>query len=256
MYKKFQNTVLDWFAENRRDLPWRQTKNPYRILVSEIMLQQTQVPRVTEKYKEFLGEFPTAKKLSEASLPDVLRVWQGLGYNRRGKYLWQAAKDIRGRFGGRFPKNCEDLVSLPGVGDYTAKAVLTFSQNQRHVFVETNIRTVYFYHFFKNKKDVHDKEILELIERTLPKNGEFREWYSALMDYGAYLKSEGLGQNKKSKHYTRQSKFEGSFRQLRANILKLWLEKPRTLTWLYKNIDREKEEIKKALKSLRDEGMI
>jgi A/G-specific adenine glycosylase len=256
MYKRFQNTVWAWFSENKRDLPWRHTTNPYNILVSEIMLQQTQVPRVVEKYKEFLRAFPTVKKLASADLKDVLLVWQGLGYNRRGKFLWQAAKDIQERFGGRFPKNYEDLVGLPGVGDYTAKAVLTFSQNQRYVFVETNIRTVFFHHFFKDKKDVHDKEILELVEKTLPKDGKYREWYSALMDYGTYLKSQGLGQNNKSKHYTKQSKFRGSFRQLRAQILKLWLEKPRTLTWLYKNIDRDKEEIKKALQSLRDEGLI
>jgi A/G-specific adenine glycosylase len=220
------------------------------------MLQQTQVARVIEKYKEFLKKFPNIKQLAEADLRDVLVVWQGLGYNRRGKFLWQAAKETRERFSGRLPKKYEDLVSLPGVGDYTAKAVLTFSQNQRHVFVETNIRTVFFHHFFKDKKDVHDKEILELVERTLPEDGWCREWYSALMDYGTHLKAQGLGQNKKSRHYNKQSKFQGSFRQLRAQILKLWLEKPRTLSWLCKNIDRDREEIKKALESLKKEGLV
>jgi A/G-specific adenine glycosylase len=256
MYKRFQDTVWKWWESHGRNLPWRQTTNPYRILVSEIMLQQTQVTRVIEKYKEFLKKFPNVKQLAEADLKDVLIVWQGLGYNRRGRFLWLVSKDIQERFSGRFPKNYEDLVSLPGVGDYTAKAVLTFSQNQRHVFVETNIRTVFFHRFFKDKKDIHDKDVLELVEKTLPKDGQYREWYSALMDYGAYLKSQGLGQNKKSKHYTKQSKFEGSFRQLRAQVLKLWLEKPRTLPWLYKNIDREKGEIKKALESLKKEGLV
>lgn len=292
MHKRFQNTVWKWYEENRRDLPWRpkanagqRAQNPYRILVSEVMLQQTQVSRVLEKYKEFLQKFPTVEKLAEANLADVLRVWQGLGYNRRGKFLRQAAQEIQTRFGGKFPKDYDSLVSLPGVGDYTAKAVLTFAHNQRHTFVETNIRTVYFHHFFKNVEveplrgsypqkahrrgstsycgKVHDREVLELVEKTLPGSGRYREWYSALMDYGSYLKSQGLGQNKKSKHYAKQSKFQGSFRQLRARILSLWLEQPRTLPWLYKNIGRQnpnlktgKEEIKKALRSLRDEGLI
>jgi len=259
MHKKFQNTLWAWWQENKRDLPWRRTHNPYRILVSEIMLQQTQVTRVKEKYKEFLTLFPTVRALAKAELPDVLRVWQGLGYNRRGRFLWLAAREIVASHKGVFPKTYEKLLTLPGVGDYTAKAVLTFAYNQRHVFVETNIRSVFMHHFFADRgptSAVSDSEILTLVEKTLPLNGEYRDWYGLLMDYGSFLKQTGKGNNKKSASYAKQSKFEGSFRQLRATVLRHSLVRPRGIVWLVKNTGKEKADIEKALASLKKEGLL
>ncbi len=203
-----------------RSFPWRNTTNPYHILVSEIMLQQTQASRVVEKYKEFIKKYPSFKKLSKATLRDVLSLWQGLGYNRRAKALLEIAQR------GRFPKSEEELLNLPGVGVYTARAILAFAYNIPTVFIETNIRTVFIYHFFRDQEIVHDYEILELIEKTLDRENP-RYWYYALMDYGAELKKEHKDISKKSKHYIKQSTFKGSDRQLRGKIISLLVENKR-----------------------------
>lgn len=183
------------------------------------MLQQTQVERVMPFYKNFLKKFPTVKVLAEAPLSEVLKAWQGLGYNRRAKMLHQTAKEIVGKHKGKFPKNAEELESLPGVGPYTARAVAAFAYNQDVIFIETNIRTVITHHFFPKKKVVSDTEIVKKLEEVFPR-GKSREWYSALMDYGAFLKRSGVQINKKSKHYTKQSEFRGSLREARGAILR------------------------------------
>src|SRR3989338_7324816 len=142
--KDFRSTVWKYWKEHgRHDLPWRLTHDPYRILVSEVMLQQTQVPRVIEKYKEFLKKFPTVRALAKASLSDVLKVWSGLGYNRRGKYLHDAAKEIVA------VGNIREALasSLPGVGPYTRAAVRVFAFNEPDILIETNIRAAYIHHF-------------------------------------------------------------------------------------------------------------
>ncbi len=163
----FQKTILDWFAKNgRHDLPWRQTTNPYRILVSEMMLQQTQVDRVKEKYREFLKVFPVPKKLAEASPAEVLAVWKGLGYNRRALYLKRAAEMIMHDFAGRFPRKVLDIQKFPGVGPYTARAVAVFAFNQPCTFIETNIRRVFLHFFFADKENVSDTELIPCIEKS------------------------------------------------------------------------------------------
>jgi len=204
------------YRKHGRTLPWRKTRDPYRILVSEIMLQQTQVERVIPFYKKFLKRFPTPRSLQRARLADVLKEWQGLGYNRRAKFLHEAAKVIAKN---GFPKELAEIEQLPGVGHYTARAVVAFAWNEPVVMLETNIRTVFLHHFFKNRKKVSDADILRYIVVTLDSKNPKR-WYSALMDYGAYLKQSGVRLNAKSTHYAKQSKFEGSFRQLRGQILK------------------------------------
>jgi A/G-specific adenine glycosylase len=224
----------------RAHLPWRKTRDPYKILVSELMLQQTQVARVIPKYERFVKKFPTFQALAKAPLAEVLMEWQGLGYNRRAKYLHEAAKVCSTKPTFRFlaPKrgprkvgfvslrSAEFLESLPGVGPYTARAVCVFAYNRPEVFIETNIRTVFTHHYFPHKHKVHDKEILPLIERDLKKSHmEPREFYAALMDYGSYLKGSGVRINNKSKHYTKQSKFEGSRRQAGAAKLREALKK-------------------------------
>lgn len=207
----------------RAHLPWRATHDPYRILVSEVMLQQTQVDRVVPYYKSFLKQFPTAQALAKAPLSKVLKAWQGLGYNRRGKYLWEAAKILsKDGWGGK----------LPGVGPYTAAAVQAFAHNKPTVFVETNIRTVFFHHFYSNvlqKTGISDKELLPLVEEALRKSKmQPRDFYAALMDYGSHLKKQGVKLNTKSKHYQKQSKFEGSARQRRAAKLRALLARAAT----------------------------
>lgn len=208
--------------EGRGHLPWRSTHDPYKILVSEIMLQQTQVARVVGYYERWIKKFPTAKALAKAKLSEVLKEWQGLGYNRRAKYLHEAAKIIaKEGFTGQ---------KLPGVGLYTQGAVMAFAFNKPAVFIETNIRTVFFYHCgklnFPQNATVSDSELLPLVEEALKKSKmQPREFYAALMDYGSYLKSAGVRTNSKSKHYTKQSKFEGSAREKRAAKLRKLLAK-------------------------------
>ncbi len=200
-------------------MPWRKTKDPYRILVSEIMLQQTQVSRVLEKYKEFLKEFPTVRALARASLGDVLGVWSGLGYNRRGKYLRDAAIMIVNEHDGVFPREYPSLRSIPGIGQYTANAVRVFAYNEPEVLMETNVRTAVINYFLQGKQDVEDFEIEKLAAQAAV-GQDPRGWHSALFDYGAHLKASGIRNNSRSAHYTKQSKFEGSLRQVRGAILR------------------------------------
>ena len=220
----FQKTILDWFGKNgRHELPWRQTTNPYRILVSEIMLQQTQVDRVREKYTEFLKHFATHRKLAKASPADLLRVWKGLGYNRRALFLQKAAQKITKDFKGHFPDTVEGMETLSGVGPYTARAVSVFAYNNPEVFIETNIRRVFLHFFFPDKEKISDVELFPFIKKALYKKNP-RLWYSALMDYGALALSDIPNPNKRSKHYVKQSRFEGSRRYARAKILDFLLK--------------------------------
>lgn len=221
--RQFRTAVRKFYtASGRKDLPWRQAEpngsfDPYKILVSELMLQQTQVPRVIPKYRAFLDQFPTPVTLAAAPLGAVLRAWQGLGYNRRAKYLWQTARQLVER--GSFPAVSEELVKLPGIGVNTAGAILAYAFNQPAVFVETNVRTVYIHHFFNGHSDIHDTEILALVRQTLDRENP-REFYWALMDYGSHLKSTVGNLNRASKHYARQPRFRGSRRQLRGQVLR------------------------------------
>ncbi|MFT5036814.1 MAG: A/G-specific adenine glycosylase [Candidatus Azotimanducaceae bacterium] len=230
--KKFVDTVWEHYnTHGRHKLLWRKTSNPYKILVSEIMCQQTQVERVFPKYTLFLKTFPKVSDLAQASLGEVLELWQGLGYNRRAKMLHNCAKNIVGKYNGKFPKTYEELKALPGIGPYTAGAIMAFAYNKAVPIIETNIRTVYLHHFFKNKTDVNDKEILQSIGVTMDQENP-REWYWALMDYGSYLKKTHGNPNSRSKHYAKQSKFEGSDRQIRGAILRVFTSGKLSLTRL------------------------
>lgn len=219
----FLEVVWDYYRSHGRGaLPWRAPEpdgsfDPYKILVSELMLQQTQVARVVPKYQAFLERFPDVKSLAAAELGDVLREWQGLGYNRRAKFLWQAAQAL-GVSGG-FPKTLAELVQLPGVGANTAGAILAYAFNQPAVFVETNIRTVYLHHFTRDGEIVSDDFIRDVLRQTLDHEHP-REFYWALMDYGAFLKTQ-VHNISRSKHYTKQAAFAGSKRQVRGAIIRL-----------------------------------
>lgn len=254
----FQEIVWNHYRlHGRHDLPWRMfaadgTLDPYKVLVSEVMLQQTQVPRVIPKFEAFIRQFPTVRSLAAAPLSAVLKSWNGLGYNRRAKFLWQAAGMIAGDFGGRVPKATGDLVKLPGIGHNTAGAIAAYAYNKPVVFIETNIRTVFIYHFFAAEQQVTDKAITDLVARTLPDN--VREWYWALMDYGSYLKQTVGNVNKQSRHYSRQSAFEGSRRQVRGRVLRLLSAKPYAVPSLARLIADVR--LPDVLEDLEREGLI
>jgi A/G-specific adenine glycosylase len=240
----------------RHTLPWRITSDPYRILVSEVMLQQTQVERVVPYYRAWLKKFPTLRTLAEAPLSQVLAAWQGLGYNRRAKGLWETARATQKLYAGKLPKTPEELEKLPGIGPYTARAVSAFAYNQDVTFIETNIRTVIIHHFFNDTATVSDKEIQTVLEKVFPK-GKSREWYAALMDYGAHLKRGGLKLNNKTKGYTKQSAFKGSAREARGAVLRALVGggKEGTLLSLVLGEER-KEQVEQQIAKLHTEKLI
>lgn len=223
--KQFQKIILDHYSEHGRVLPWRKTSDPYAIVVSEIMLQQTQAERVVPKYEKFLANFPTFAALAIAPLPTVLKAWQGLGYNRRAINLQRLAKEVAEKYNGVLPDDPELVDELPGIGKATAGSIVTYSYNKVAPFIETNVRAVYIHFFFPNRDDVHDNELWPIVAKTVDTTNP-RRWYNALMDYGVKLKKEHRNPSRKSKHHIRQSKFEGSNRQLRGKIVKLLLENP------------------------------
>ena len=256
---EFRKIVKGHYKKHgRHGLLWRHTKDPYHILVSEIMLQQTQVERVLPKYEAFLQLFPTVEALAQASLQSVLQVWVGLGYNRRAKFLRETALAVVAAQGA-FPSTKKELEALPGIGPYTAGALMAFAYNAPVVMIETNIRTVYIHHYFGDTStSVADSEILKLIEQTLPKDN-FREWYYALMDYGAFLKKEFGSNNKRSQSYTKQSTFVGSDRQIRGAIIKTLTAAGTGLTQksLLKDLAQyDEKRILLQLKKLLEEGFV
>ena len=253
----FIKEVWEYYHEHKRnDQPWRKTTDPYRIMVSEIMLQQTQVDRVTQKYLDFIEQFPTTKSLAQATLADVLKAWQGLGYNRRAKFLKQASEKIQQEFNGTFPETVDELIKLPGIGKNTAAAIMAYAFNTGVPYIETNIRTVYIFHFFKNTEDVHDTDIEKLVVETMDKENP-REWFWAIMDYGTHLKKTYGNNIQKSKHYVKQKKFQGSRRQKRGAIIKyLTLHDKANLTELQKETKEKKLIVKDILEELQLEDMI
>ncbi len=219
----FQNLICDYFRAHGRDLEWRRTRDPYRIFVSEIMLQQTQVSRVENKYPEFIAAFPDFESLATAPLRDVLAVWQGMGYNRRARALKDGAERVVREFGGSLPHDETVLATLPGIGKATAASIAAFAFNRPVVFIETNIRRVFIHCFFAGAKGVRDRDILPLVQRTLLPDHP-REWYWALMDYGSALRARGENPNHQSAEYKKQAPFAGSDRELRGKILRLLLD--------------------------------
>lgn len=218
--REFRDRVWDFYLQNGRNFPWREDCRPYYVLVSEIMLQQTQAPRVVSKFREFIHTFPDMDALANAAQADVLRCWQGLGYNRRARYLHQAARQLIERYGGSVPTDVALLERLPGVGAATARSLAVFAYNQPHVFIETNIRSVYLHKFFTGQEQVSDRALYPFVEATLDVNNP-RLWYWALMDYGVYLKKTTSNPSRRSAHYIQQARFVGSRRQLRGQIVRL-----------------------------------
>jgi len=216
------------------------------------MLQQTQVPRVLPKFEAFTAQFQTIQALAAAPLGDVLKAWSGLGYNRRAKFLWQAAQMVCAEYAGHLPDTQAALVKLPGIGVNTAGAVLAYAFNKPVVFIETNVRTVYIHHFFEGLEAVQDRDIADVVAVTLPDNP--REWYWAIMDYGTHIKQTIGNLSQNSAHYTRQSAFQGSNRQIRGQVLKLLGTGEKTRHELRQHITDERLET--ILAGLVAEGMI
>lgn len=224
--RDFQKEVRGYYRDHgRHDMVWRKTTDPYHIVVSEVMLQQTQVERVTPKYKEFIKTFPNFSSLARAPLADTLSAWQGLGYNRRALFLKKLAEVVVEKYKGKLPHDPEILHTLPGIGKATAGSIAAFAFNYPSVFIETNIRRVFIHFFFSKSKKVSDVAIMKLVAQTVDQKNP-REWYFALMDYGTMLAArEKENPNRKSAHYKKQSKFHGSDRQVRGKIVALLVKK-------------------------------
>jgi A/G-specific adenine glycosylase len=257
---QFQTYILDWYSKyGRHNLPWRTNYDPYHVLISEVMLQQTQVSRVIPKFLAFLDTFPTIKELAQATPKQIIQSWQGLGYNRRGLYLQKTAAAVMEKHNGIIPQTQDQLLKLPGVGPYTATAVAAFAFNKPVVVIETNIRAIYIHHFFAHslKGEVPDTLLIPYIESTLYAENP-RLWYSALMDYGSQLKLLIPNPSRKSKQYTKQSSFKGSFRQLRGSLLKQLTNTEKSLYMLAEGVPEHfsQKEVELALVKLESEGFI
>jgi len=254
--RSLQNAVYRYFGSHRRDLPWRRIADPYCIYVSEVMLQQTQVDQVARKFPAFIRRFPDWESLAKAPLSAVLAAWQGLGYNRRAKFLKSAAEEVVGRFCGTLPSDPVDLATLPGIGAATAASVAAFGFNRPTVFIETNIRSVFIHRFFPGRRSVDDAELLPLVEQALDRRHPAR-WYSALMDYGTALKRVEDNPARRSRHHVRQSRFEGSQRQVRGMVVRQLLAAPgMTASALASVIGRPLARVADAVRALVDEGMM
>ena len=253
----FQQMVLDYYQSNGRTFLWRQAPyDPYHIVVSEIMLQQTQTYRVVTKFAQFIETFPDFNTLAHASLHDVLSAWQGLGYNRRGQALYHCAQLVMGKYNGILPTSPTIIETFPGIGKTTASSVCAFAFNMPTLFIETNIRAVYIQTFFPQEIDVKDQTLMPLVDQTLYKTDP-RTWYYALMDYGVMLKKKFNNPSKRSAHHAQQSAFEGSERQIRGMIVKLLTQhKALNFLTLCELIPREQERIARNLEKLCQEGLV
>ena len=223
----FRALVLARGRELYRDLPWRRTRDPYAIWISEVMLQQTQTTRVDGRWQRWLERFPTVDALAAADAADVLDEWQGLGYNRRALSVLRAAQAVSAA-GGMMPAETAALEALPGIGPATAAGIRAFAFDLPGVYLETNVRTVFLHELYPNAESVPDRELVPLVRDTCPPNAsdpedDPRTWYYALLDYGAYLKRTVPNPSRRSRGHTRQSRFEGSHRQKRAELLRVLL---------------------------------
>ena len=238
-------------------MPWRDKITPYRVFVSEVMLQQTQVARVMEKFPQFMKLFPSFKALATAPFADVLIAWQGMVYKRRALYLKKSATIIMRDYRGRLPRAPRLLETLSGIGPATARSIAAFAWNSPAVFIETNIRSVFLHHFFVGRAQVTDSQLLPFVERAQDRRNP-REWYYALMDYGAMLKREEKNPSRASAHHAKQLAFKGSMRETRGKIIKILSSgaKPYTDAALVKRSAEQPAKIRTALTGLMRDGLI
>lgn len=252
----FSKEILTFYLNQGRQFSWRSELSPYRVLVSEIMLQQTQTGRVEEKFVAFIGKFPGFQELAAAEFSEVLRCWKGLGYNRRAKYLHDISRNVVTEFDSVLPDDPEILVTYSGIGKATAASICVFAFNKPYAFIETNIRTVFIHFFFPEQLGVSDADIMDLVEKTMDREHP-RRWYYALMDYGVMLKKTVGNLSRKSSNYRKQSRFEGSDRQLRGRILDLLLSHSqvdvKTVATL---LDQPEDRLRALTRALVSEGLV
>ena len=186
--ERIREGLISWFEDNGRDLPWRRTRDPWRVLVSEVMLQQIQVKRAVPFYERFLTRFPTVQALANAPLAEAIRVWEDLGRYRRVVYLHRTARIVVEEHDGRIPSDPEELIKLPGIGPYTAGAVACFAYERDAAFLDTNMRRVLHRYFFglKATTTATDKELLRIAGELVPPKRGWR-WNQALMEAGALV---------------------------------------------------------------------
>lgn len=252
----FRKIIYNYFKQFGRNFPFRNDINPYNVLISEIMLQQTQTNRVSQKFLEFIKEYPDFYSLANAPNENILKIWQGLGYNRRALALKIIAKKVIEEYNDILPDSIDVLKTFPQIGNNTASSIVTFAYNKPTYFIETNIRRVYIYFFFPNKLKIDDKDIMEILKNTIDINNP-RKWYYALMDYGVMLKKSHPELHKRSKHYKKQSKFKGSNRQIRGLIIKRLLEEKKMIKEeLIKILGFSEKRTINIIKQLEDEGFL
>lgn len=255
-FTRFRTIIYRYYMHHEREFSWRSEITPYRVVVSEVMLQQTQTARVASKFEPFVAAFPSFGDLAGASFADVLKIWKGLGYNRRARFLQDLAGIVAVTHGGILPDDPEELVKLPGIGPATAASICVFAYDRPLPFIETNIRTVFIHFFFKGRDRVDDREIMPLVEASLDRQHP-RQWFYALMDYGVMLKKTVGNLNRQSRHYTRQSRFDGSDRQLRGRILQLLLERQAvTEAEICRFLSEPGERVARVAADLCEEGII
>ena len=252
----FREIILNYYKKHGRSFPWRETSDPYRILLSELMLQQTQTERAAPKYAAFIERWPDFRALSEAPFSEILILWKGLGYNRRALALKQIALTAVQQHGGTLPETYDELIKLPMVGPATAAAVMAFSYHEPSLYLETNIRRVLLYFFYPDGENVDDRELYTLLEAVQVREHSKR-WYYALMDYGVLLKKMVKNPNHRSAHYTRQPAFENSNRQVRGQILTVFTEKGLvSKKELYSFLKFPQEKIDNCISALQKEGFV
>ncbi|MCL2880873.1 MAG: A/G-specific adenine glycosylase [Treponema sp.] len=253
---EFRDIVYSYYEKAGRKLPWRENINPWGVMVSEFMLQQTRVERVIPFWQRWMEKWPDIKDFAAASMEDALREWSGLGYNRRGYFLKKSADMIVRHYDGRIPGIPQNLAPLPGIGPYIAGAIACFAYNYPSVFIETNIRSAVIFSFFPERSDVRDTEIMPLLDALLDRKKP-RLWYYALMDYGAYLKKTTENPGKQSAHYSKQSPFAGSLRQARGKVLRTLISvgpsSPEEIGFLTKI---NEDELYRVLLVLKKEAMV
>ncbi len=264
--------LLKWGSDTLRDLPWRRTRNPWHVLVSEVMLQQTSVARVLPKFEAFINEFPTPHDLASAPLGDALRLWSGLGYPRRCRNLREAARVLHEDFNGEFPESVDVLLTLPGVGQYTSRAVLAFAFEHDVAVVDTNVSRVLSR---LEGRALKAKELQVLADSFVPQ-GLGWEWNQVMMDFGArhctarqpqcaqcplrqlcVWKGEGVDPAPASAGASKpQGRFEGSDRQARGRAMRAVADGVTTLAALTKTMGVEEDRARTLVTALVDEGLL
>ena len=248
--KSFQEKILNWWEENKRNFPWRETTDPYYIMVSEIMLQQTQAPRVVQKYLDFINKYSTIRGLANTSQSELLSLWSGLGYNRRALWLQEAARILLELE--EFPQTPKELQELKGIGPYSARSILIFAFNKDIATVDTNIRRILIAEGFA-EENTSEKDLLRIAEQLLPKSRS-RDWHNALMDYGSMVLTASKTGIKPT---SQQNRFKGSEREKRGKILKFLLaKKSATIATLSKIVNASKEQVEPILDKMIKDGLI